>query len=120
MNLPPEIEGRWTSGVVLKRDSFSTVERGRFATPAGEVEAVLRRIDEVPWGSFAVAHHLFGRERKALGIAGKPGVPPPLLFAGRPVPGRGWSDGGAPQIAKPYGDRAHFHSAPPPLPKLLR
>ena len=53
MTLPSEIESRWTSGVVLKRDLFSTVERGRFGTPAGEVEAVLRRIDEVPWWSFA-------------------------------------------------------------------
>src|SRR5262249_61132762 len=45
---PRELEGRWTSRLVLKRDVFSTVERGRFATPAGEVEAVLRRIDQVP------------------------------------------------------------------------
>ena len=120
MSLPPEIEGRWTSGVVLKRDSFSTVERGRFATPAGEVEAVLRRIDEVPWWSFAVAHHLFGRERKALAIAGKLGVAPPLLFAGRRVLVRGWIDGVALQIAKPYGDRAYFRSARTALRKLHR
>ena len=45
MTLPKEIEGRWTSGVVLKRDLLSTVERGRFSTPAGEVDAVLRRLD---------------------------------------------------------------------------
>ena len=37
MTLPSEIESRWTSGVVLKRDLLSTVERGRFGTPAGEV-----------------------------------------------------------------------------------
>src|SRR5262249_55993601 len=29
MGLPREIEERWTSGVVLKRDLLSTVERGR-------------------------------------------------------------------------------------------
>src|SRR5436190_13224750 len=68
-----EIEGRWTSRLVLKRDSFSTVERGRFSTPAGEVEAVLRRIDQVPWWTFPIAHHLFLRERRALEIAGRLG-----------------------------------------------
>src|SRR5215469_9957793 len=120
MSLPREIEGRWTNGVVLKRDLFSTVERGRFATPAGEVEAVLRRIDEVPWWSFAVAHHLFGRERKALAIAGKLGVAPPLLFAGRRVLVRGWIDGVALQIAKPYGDSAYFASAKAALRELHR
>src|SRR5439155_7260361 len=88
-----EIEGRWTSRLVLKRDSFSTVERGRFSTPAGEVEAVLRRIDQVPWWTFPIAHHLFLRERRALAIAGRLGVAPPLLFAGRRVLVRGWIEG---------------------------
>jgi hypothetical protein len=117
---PSELEGRWTSGVVLKRDPFSTVERGRFATPAGEVDAVLRRIDEVPWWSFVVAHHLFRRERKALAIAGDLGIAPPLLFAGRRVLVRGWIDGIALQIAKPFGDRAYFRSARAALRKLHR
>ena len=30
MSLPREIEGRWQTGVILKRDVFSTVERGRY------------------------------------------------------------------------------------------
>src|SRR5438067_4090919 len=115
-----EIEGRWTSRLVLKRDSFSTVERGRFSTPAGEVEAVLRRIDEVPWWSFPIAHHLFLRERRALAIAGQLGVAPPLLFAGRRVLVRGWIEGVALQIAKPHGDRAYFHSARIAVRKLHR
>ena len=59
-----EIAGRWNSGVVLKRDVFSTVERGRFVTPEGEVDAVLRRLDEIPWWSTPVARHLFNRERR--------------------------------------------------------
>src|SRR5260221_4694946 len=80
MSLPHEIEGRWTNGVVLKRDLFSTVERGRFGTRAGEVEAVLRRIDEVPWWSFGLARHLFGRERRAVAVAGglRHLAPPPF------------------------------------------
>src|SRR6266566_1671429 len=101
MSLPREIEGRWTNGVVLKRDLFSTVERGRFGTRAGEVEAVLRRIDEVPWWSFGLARHLFGRERRALAIAGELGIAPPLLFAGRNALIRGWIDGLPLHIAKP-------------------
>ena len=32
--------GRWRGGVVLKRDVFSTIERGHFRTEAGEVDAV--------------------------------------------------------------------------------
>ena len=51
----------WRSSVLLKRDIFSTIERGRFRTAAGEVEAVLRRLDEVPWWSRALAHFLFRR-----------------------------------------------------------
>ena len=46
---PAELGGRWQSGVVLKRDVFSTVERGRFQADDGEVDAVLRRLDQVPW-----------------------------------------------------------------------
>ncbi len=50
-DVPDELAGRWHSGVVLKRDVFSTIERGRFRTETGEVEAVLRRLDGVPWWS---------------------------------------------------------------------
>ena len=120
MRLPREIEGRWASGVVLKRDFFSTVERGRFSTAEGEVEAVLRRIDDVPWWSSPVARHLFARERRALAVAGKLGIAPPLLFAGRHALVRGWIDGVALQVAMPYGERAYFASAKAVLRKLHR
>ena len=120
MGLPREIEGRWTSGVVLKRDVFSTVERGRFRTDAGEVGAVLRRIDEVPWWSLPLARHLFAREHRALAAAGALGVAPPLLHAGRRVLVRGWIEGVAMHIAKPHGDRAYFRSAKALLRKLHR
>src|SRR6266446_2406532 len=120
MSLPREIEGRWTNGVVLKRDLFSTVERGRFGTRAGEVEAVLRRIDEVPWWSLGLARHLFGRERRALAIAGELGIAPPLLFAGRNALIRGWIDGLPLHIAKPRGEHGFFRSAKAALRKLHR
>jgi len=63
------VSARWTEGVLLKRDLFSTVERGRFRKTDGEVDAVLRRIDQVPWWSYLPARHLFMRERHALGLA---------------------------------------------------
>ena len=118
--IPPEIAGRWRSDVVLKRDVFSTVERGRFATPQGEVDAVLRRLDGVPWWAYPVARHLFMRERNALAQAGALGVAPPLLYSGRRLLVRGFIDGVALHIARPQGDRAYFRSAKAALRKLHR
>ena len=63
------LSARWTEGVLLKRDVFSTVERGRFRDDAGEVDAVLRRLDQVPVWSYPLARHLFARERHALTLA---------------------------------------------------
>jgi hypothetical protein len=108
---PEEVRGRWQSDVVLKRDVFSTVERGHFRTDTGEVDAVLRRLDQVPWWSRPLAAALFQRERRALAIAGTLGVAPPLLFSGRRVLVRGWIDGVALHIAKPLGDVSYFRSA---------
>jgi hypothetical protein len=117
---PSEISDRWRSGVVLKRDVFSTVERGRFRTPAGEVDAVRRRIDEVPWWTWPIARHLFTRESRALQRAGPLQIAPPLLFAGRHELVRGWIDGVALHIAKPHGDGAYFRSAKAVLRRLHR
>jgi hypothetical protein len=118
--VPNEVAGRWSRGVVLKRDLLSTVERGRFATRSGEVEAVLRRLDEVPWWSRALARLLFARERRALAVAGELGVAPPLLLAGRDALVRGWIDGVPLHIAKPHGDRSYFRSAKAALRTLHR
>src|SRR4051812_31368359 len=83
----------WRPGVVLKRDVFSTVERGRFVTPDGEVEAVLRRIDEVPWWTRLLARHFLRREARALALAGPLGVAPPLLAVGHAFLVRGFVEG---------------------------
>jgi predicted Ser/Thr protein kinase len=120
MNRKSEIADRWHSDVVLKRDVFSTVERGRFRTAQGEVDAVLRRIDEVPWWSRPVARHLFARESRALRLAGPLQIAPALLFSGRQELVRGWIDGVALHIAKPQGDRAYFRSAKAILRRLHR
>ena len=64
-----ELASRWRSTAVLKRDLFSTIERGRFRTESGEVDAVLRHLDDVPWWSGFLAKELFRRECRALAIA---------------------------------------------------
>jgi hypothetical protein len=124
MSLPKEdaavLSARWTEGVLLKRDVFSTVERGRFRSDAGEVDAVLRRLDQVPWWSYIPARHLFGRERRALGLARELRVGPELLWAGRQALVRGFIDGVALHLAKPVGDVAYFRSAKQALHKLHR
>jgi hypothetical protein len=111
---------QWRGSVVLKRDVFSTIERGRFRTATGEAEAVLRRLDSVPWWSRGLAQFLFRRELRALVIAGPLGVGPPLLFAGHNILVRGWIDAVPLHIAKPHGDIAYFRSAKSALRALHR
>jgi hypothetical protein len=120
MDVSSELAGRWRTSVVLKRDLFSTVERGRFLADGREVEAVLRRIDEVPWWTWVFAAHFLGRERKALAAAGHLGITAPLLFAGRRLLVRGWIDGVSMHIAKPAGEHGYFRSAKVALRKLHR
>ena len=109
--IPAEIAGRWRSHVVLKQDVFSTVERGFFTTENGEREAVLRRIDLVPWWSSGIARHFLKREASALEKAGALGIAPALLFWGKRVLIRGWIDALPLHIAKPSGDAGYFRSA---------
>jgi hypothetical protein len=124
MSLPKDdaaiLSARWTEGVLLKRDVFSTVERGRFRDDAGEVDAVLRRLDQVPPWSYPLARHLFARERHALTLASDLDVGPKLLWAGRQALVRGFIDGVALHLAKPHGDLAYFQSAKLALRKLHR
>src|SRR5215475_10014386 len=114
------LSARWSEGVLLKRDVLSTVERGRFRGESGEVDAVLRRLDEVPWWSFGLARHLFARERKALMLAKGLNVGPELLWAGERALVRGFIDGVALHLAKPHGDEAYFRSAKATLRRLHR
>jgi hypothetical protein len=124
MSLPKDdaavLSARWTEGVLLKRDIFSTVERGRFREGTREIDAVLRRLDHVPWWSQLLARHLFARERRALARADGLDVGPRLLWAGRRALVRGFIDGVALHLAKPRGDAAYFRSAKTALRKLHR
>src|SRR3979490_2057820 len=124
MSLPKDdaavLSARWIEGVLLKRDVFSTVERGRFRSETGEVDAVLRRLDQVPWWSYIPARHLFARERRALALANDLHVGPELLWAGRQALVRGFINGGALHLAKPFGQLAFCRPASLALRKLHR
>lgn len=117
---PGALAGRWQTTVVLKRDVFSTVERGVFRGDDGEVGGVLRRLDEVPWWSRPLARHLFNRERRALAAAARLGVAPALVYADRDRLVRGYLPGSALKIARPFGDRDYFRSARAALRALHR
>ena len=106
-----EIAGRWQNSSVLKRDVFSTVERGRFTTSTGAVDAVVRHLDDVPWWSWPLARLLLMRERRALECLEQIGIAPPLLWSGKSLLVRGWIDGLPLHIAQPFGDLAYFRSA---------
>jgi serine/threonine protein kinase len=124
MSLPRDdaeiLSAQWTEGVLLKRDVFSSVERGRFRALNGDVDAILRRIDQVPWWSYLLARHLFRRERHALAVSRGLNVGPDLLWAGRQALVRGFIDGVALHLVKPAGDVAYFRSAKQALRRLHR
>lgn len=115
---PIELGARWRRSVVLKRDIFSTVERGTFNGPDGEMDAVVRRIDQVPWWTWVIARHFLGREARALEAVGPLGIAPLLLFKGRRVLVRRWIDGVPLHIARPVGDEHYFRTARAVLGKL--
>jgi hypothetical protein len=124
MRLPDDdakvLTEHWLPGALLKRDVFSTVERGRFRTDGHEISAILRRLDQVPWWSRLPADHLFSRERRALAAIRGLSVGPELIWAGRAALVRGFIDGVALHLAKPDGDVAYFRSAKSALRRLRR
>ena len=117
-DVPAELAGRWRRSVVLKRDVFSIVERGTYSGPDGDIDAVVRRIDEVPWWTRALARLFLRREARALALIGPLGIAPRLLFSGDRVLVRSFIDGVPLHIARPVGDRAYFRSARAALRKL--
>src|SRR5437899_1898395 len=124
MRLPKDdaavLSARWTEGVLLKRDVFSTVERGRFRNPDGEVDAVLRRLDRVPWWSYLPGRYVCARERRALGRGRAPRVGPDLLWPGGRALVRGFIDGVALHRENPFGDPAYSRPAKRALRKVHR
>jgi predicted Ser/Thr protein kinase len=116
----PELADRWRHGAVLKRDVFSTIERGRFRAGDSEVAAVLRRIDTVPWWTRPLARHFLRRETRALEIAGPLGVAPRVLWSGPSALVRSFIDGVAMHVARPEDDATYFRSAKAALRALHR
>jgi hypothetical protein len=119
-DVPAEVAGRWRRSVVLKRDVFSIVERGTFRSPEGDIDAVVRRIDDVPWWSWPFARLFLRREARALSLIGPLGIAPRLLFSGERVLVRSFIEGVPLHIARPLGDRGYFHSARIALRELHR
>src|SRR4051794_35583359 len=118
--VPSELTGRWRDAVVLKRDVFSTIERGRFDSAGGDLDAIVRRLDQVPWWSYLLALHLFRREVRALSVAGEAAIGPRLLFAGDRVLVRQFISGAALHIARPSGNLTYFKEAHKALHRLHR
>ncbi len=112
---------RFTVDTVLKRDVFSTVERGTWIDRSGTAHpAVRRRWDAVsPWFALLAAR-LAQFEINALEQVTATGVTTPLLAVGRHFLVRGWIDGVPLQIARPTGDEHFFHSARSALRQLHR
>ena len=101
---------RFRPAAVLKSDHFSTVERGFWRTDEGEVEAVVRRFDAVPWWLRAIAFHFGRREAQALArLAGLAG--PRLIAQGKGFLVRSWIDGLPMHLARPTGDLGYFRAA---------
>lgn len=107
----PGLTGQWTSRGILKRDVFSTVERGEFTDPEGRVAAVLRRIDRVPWWTFPLARYFLRKEARALRSVQHLNIAPRLLHQGRRALVRSWIDGVPLHIARPAGRADYFASA---------
>lgn len=109
-SVPPR--GAFELDTVLKRDTFSTIERGFWRDEAGNAfPAVRRNYADVKWWVKPLARHFAKREARALRQAEGSGhtVPVYALEEGHLV--RGFVDGIPLQIAKPRGDVAFFASA---------
>ena len=107
-----DFAGRWRSEVVLKRDVFSPSSAAHFKTAKGEVEAMLRRIDD---GALVVAPagppSVRARSPHLAASAGRHRAAAALRRPRHLV--RGFIKGVALHIAKPHGDTGYFRSAKP-------
>jgi hypothetical protein len=104
-------EGRFRPVAVLKSDHFSTIERGFWKTDAGEVEAVVRRLDQVPWWTRPIARWFARHEVRALERISGINIGPQLIARGDDFLVRSWIPGLPMQLARPEGDVAYFRVA---------
>jgi len=102
---------RFRPVAMLKSDHFSTVTRGFWRTGSGEVEAVLRRFDNVPWWTRPIARFFANNEIRALERLGDAGVGPVLLAHGNGYLVRSWIDALPLHVAQPKNDLVFFRAA---------
>lgn len=108
----PAKGGVFELDTVLKRDTFSTIERGFWRDADGHVfPAVRRNYAEVKWWVKPLARHFAAREARALIRAEGSGHTVPVYALEEGYLVRGFVDGIPLQIARPRGDRAYFASA---------
>lgn len=103
--------GRFELDTVLKRDIFSTIERGVWHDAQGEHPAVRRRYSDVKWWVKPLARHFARREARALNRATGSGHTVPVFALEEGWLVRGFVDGLPLQIARPVGNAAWFASA---------
>ncbi|WP_454684602.1 serine/threonine protein kinase [Ancylobacter moscoviensis] len=104
--------GAFELDTVLKRDTFSTIERGLWRDAQGNAfPAVRRNYAEVKWWVKPLARHFARREARALRRAEGSGHTVPVYALEEGYLVRGFVDGIPLQIAKPRGDLAFFASA---------
>jgi hypothetical protein len=102
---------RFRPVAMLKSDHFSSVTRGFWRMGEGEVEAVLRRFDNVPWWTRPIARFFARNEIRALQRLGDSGVGPVLLACGKGFLVRSWVEALPLHLAAPKDDRAFFKDA---------
>ena len=118
MRRPPSSASAGAATSCSSATSSRSSSAAPFDGPDGDVDAVARRIDQVPWWTWVFARNFLAREERALTIVGPLGIAPLLYFAGKRVLVRRWIDGVPLHIARPLGDRAYFRSARAVLRKL--
>ena len=102
---------RFRPVAMLKSDHFSSVTRGFWRTGEREVEAVLRRFDEVPWWTRPFARFFAQNEIRALERLGDSGIGPVLLARGSGFIVRSWVDALPLHVAQPKNNIAFFRAA---------
>ncbi len=107
---------RFRPVAMLKSDHFSSVTRGFWRTQAGEVEAVLRKFDDVPWWTRPIARFFARNEIRALERLCDSAVGPVLLARGKGFLVRSWVEALPMHLAAPKNDVQFFKGAK----KILR
>ena len=116
---PSELGGRWHSDVVLKRDVFSTVERGHFRPMTARSMRCCAGSTRCRGGAaagFRCSGASDAHSRSRAGSAWRRRCCSP----GASALVRGWIDGVPLHIAKPHGDAGYFRSAKAALRTLHR